>query len=557
MTLHRSIARLVAAALAAGAVFVGVPAAHAQLTENDVLVVYDSRLLDGASQKHSLLVAEHYAGSAKVPGGVGGKPGVHPRVRVVDLASTGAPVTTGPDITYTDFAARLRNPLRSYLASTNLAKRIRCIVLTKGIPHRILNIRDDPGAGVPANVGDNPGLLNAAFGGNLTFSSVDAELTLLQQDLNSGEAGGNGDSRADGWILNPYWAASLPIRAWSTRFITSFKPLISAGGGSAGILWDNDTDLSLPSTLGPGDFYLVCRLDGNSVADVRAMIDRAQNILVPTGGTAAFLLDKEDANNNSIDTDDLDTYAATGATENPSDYPRARTALLADGRFAPASAVLNTASGLAGFIVGPNATFAGSPPVLSTPLLLLASFGANHSGVTDFTTKTTYGTSFNLLPGAVFNTIESYNGRAFGGLGQNPFVPQQQSADFLADRPTAGGGGTLAIGNVWEPLAYTVADNRYITQNFFAGNLSWAEAAYTALPVLSWQQIVLGDPLARARRDRDDVNGDGRVDVDDLYAWIAAPTDINRSGAPDNADLLLLEQTVRAHESINMKYDQR
>jgi len=87
--------------------------------------------------------------------------------------------------------------------------------------------------------------------------------------------------------------------------------------------------------------------------------------------------------------------------------------------------------------------------------------------------------------------------------------------------------------------------------------MTWAEAAYASLPALSWQQIVVGDPLARPRRDREDVDANGRVNIDDLYRWQQTPVDLNNSGTSDDTDFKLLETTVRAFELARMKGDLR
>ncbi|MFN7021865.1 MAG: hypothetical protein ACK4WH_11130, partial [Phycisphaerales bacterium] len=58
---------------AATALGVTAPCTHADLKESHVLVLYDSRIAD------SRAVAEYYAGSQKVPGGTGGRPGGPPR----------------------------------------------------------------------------------------------------------------------------------------------------------------------------------------------------------------------------------------------------------------------------------------------------------------------------------------------------------------------------------------------------------------------------------------------------------------------------------------------
>lgn len=526
-------------------------AAKAQLREQQVLVVYDSRIAD------SLAVAEYYAGSAKVPGGAGALPGVRPNVQVLDISTRTStapgggpagvfPFLTGPstfsaDITYATFRTQLRDPLRSYLWTTGLARRIRCVVLTKGLPHRIINMGAIPG------LGDNPGQINSEFsagnGGNFTFASVDSELTLLYQSLDAGEAGGIADSRADGAIANPFWSSSVAIEAWSTRDITQIKTF-AAAANNEGIIWLNHTAPG-PATLTPGDMYLVCRLDGQSVSAVRSMIDRAQNLVFNTS-TSGFVFDNDGRGFDNAGP----PGGPTSLLNNGADFQQASNAIIFDGRYISGSVTFNNAGSYSAFVVGPLVAYPPTPLIVSRPLLMLSSMGANHTGVSG-APATTYATSFNLQPGAVFHSIESYNGRDFGNLGQNPFAPQQQASSALA------AGFTFAVANVWEPLANTVSDQFRIAQNFYLGNMSWAEAAYTSLPVLSWQQIVLGDPLARPRRDRDDINGDGRVNIDDLYAQTLTPIDLNRDTGINNGDFVLLEATVRANEVANMKARQR
>lgn len=110
---------------------------------------------------------------------------------------------------------------------------------------------------------------------------------------------------------------------------------------------------------------------------------------------------------------------------------------------------------------------------------------------------------------------------------------------------------------MWEPLSFAVSDNMFLVRNYLLGGLSWAEAAYTSLPVISWQEIVIGDPLARVRRDREDVNGDGVRTIDDLYAQYATPVNINNIGVADDADNRLIESVFRVGELVNMKGAQR
>jgi hypothetical protein len=535
-----AIGLLAAAGLSAGA--------RAQLRENEVLVVYDSRITE------SLEVAEYYAGSAKVPGGTGTLAGSRPGVSVVNLATlpgSAGVVPFTPDIDYPTFKAKLRDPLRAYMDAQGLTRRVRSIVLTKGLPHRILNIGVTGNAAQHPTIGDNPGQVNNAFasgfGGNLTYASVDSELCLLWQDLDSGENGNVADSRADGMIVNPYWKASGPIAGYPTTAIKAQKTLVVPtfqGGAWQGIYWLNGTNPTVATTLTPGDMYLVCRLDAPTVNDVKGVIDRGRTFVYALLNSG-IVFDKDSQQFDSTVNQPPDLTAGI-------DYDDARNALAPDGRFLATNRVYNALDGVSNFIVGPNINYAPATPiVVNTPLVLLASYGSNHTGIDGTAMETTYGTSFNLAPGAIFNTIESYNGRDFGGLGQLFFVPQQQASAFLAS------GGTFAVGNVWEPLSFAVSDNVFLVRNFLLGGLSWAEAAYTSLPVLSWQEIVVGDPLARMRRDREDVNGDGVRTIDDLYAQYATPVNINNIGAVDDADNRLIEGVFRVSELVNMKGAQR
>ncbi|MBK8915805.1 MAG: thrombospondin type 3 repeat-containing protein [Phycisphaerales bacterium] len=490
--------------------------ATASLQESHVLLVYDSTKPD------SLLVAEHYAGSAKVPGGVGGVSGARPGVRVLNLGAppnTGAPA--GPDITYADFVSKLRTPIRNHLFQNNLVTQVRCIVLTKGIAHRIQDT-DAP------TIGDDPSGFLAEWqtARDATAASVDSELTLLWQSLNSGEAGGSGDSKADGLIINPYWRSALPQTGFSNANIQAFKSF-SNGGFANGMFWVPSGGGS--SLLTAGDILLVCRLDGHTVDDVRAMIDRARDPLVDVA-VAAFVLD-ESASNGVADSAVNIEYDNQGdaLVWAGDEYELARDALLADGRFATANIVYNGASNAAGFTVGPRLSFDGEGLVIDKQLVFLAHEGNNHRGPKpggtaggDPPAGPLYAESFHYVPGAFFHSAESYNGRALGGLAT--LFTQEQVADFIA------AGGTFGIGNVWEPFSFSLCDVQFIVKNFYLGNLTFAEAAYTSLPALSWQQVVIGDPLARIRRTTDDADGDGVPDHLDNCRLIANPDQADGDG---------------------------
>ncbi len=108
---------------------------------------------------------------------------------------------------------------------------------------------------------------------------------------------------------------------------------------------------------------------------------------------------------------------------------------------------------------------------------------------------------FHWLPGAIMTEFVSTNGRTFKrppdswtiGEWSNRDAwwhgaPQTLTADYILE------GATGASGHVAEPyLVYTPHPDMLLPAYFSGRNL--AESYYLAIPVLSWQNIVVGDPL--------------------------------------------------------------
>jgi uncharacterized protein (TIGR03790 family) len=57
-------------------------------------------------------------------------------------------------------------------------------------------------------------------------------------------------------------------------------------------------------------------------------------------------------------------------------------------------------------------------------------------------------------------------------------------------------GAAVTIGNVYEPYLHLTHDFGILHQSLLAGD-TWVEACWKAMPVTSWQGVVLGDPLYR------------------------------------------------------------
>ena len=109
---------------------------------------------------------------------------------------------------------------------------------------------------------------------------------------------------------------------------------------------------------------------------------------------------------------------------------------------------------------------------------------------------------FHWLPGAIMTEYVSTDGRTFeqppkrwttGNNWANPLThfagsPQSLSADYILE------GATGASGHVDEPfLTMTPRPDLLLPAYYHGRNL--AESYYLAIPALSWQNIVLGDPL--------------------------------------------------------------
>ncbi|MEM9479227.1 MAG: hypothetical protein AAGA58_06130 [Verrucomicrobiota bacterium] len=400
----------------------------AALAPSNVLLVYNS------PSAGSTAVKDHY---------VAARPGVE----VLDLNDASLAVS---QVSYADFESKIRNPIRTHLTSNSLLSSIYVIVLAKGIPHRIFDLTS-------ANVGDNPGSVSIP---NYTAASVDSELTLLFSDLDTGEAGANEDSSADSYVSNPYFGQSATITSFGRGDIDDALEFriqleqVCSSPLQAVRSWEIGRPVIFGSGFVPEDasrIYLVARLDGNTVDDVKAMIDRGQRVVYDTSRNAVIL--DRDSRSTQFDCGDFNALESELASWNN---------------------VTNNTTNT--FIIGRTGSIAESNFSRETALVAwLAGYGFNHNAGSFVGYQNTYGDQ--LVPGAIFNTYESFNGRAFGGLGGR--FNHGQISTWIAN------GGTFATGNVWEPLTFGVVLNDDIAEQFINGSLTWIEAAYSGMRTLS------------------------------------------------------------------------
>lgn len=363
---------------------------------DEVFVVYNSSYTTDSNNdgfQDSLEIANYY----KTKRGLSNK----------NVAGVSMP--TAQDISRSDYDKYVKAGIEKALTDSGLKDSINYIVLTKGVPMKIYS----------------------TSGYNINYTeigcdcgSVDSALTLLYQTYNS-----NTDR-----VVNPYYNID-PNQTLNYRFKNN--TYVDTGYWPA-------SELTLK--------YLVTRLDGYTVADVKSMIDNAVD--ADTTSSGYFVLDK---------------FKNKNITSFDNKFDNAFNKLKDDKKN-----------------LFPSTTQVGKSVTKSAPgnVVAYASYGTYASLPNDYYNKTL---NFTYAKGAVASTIESY-----GTFSMTPpdIMNQGQIAQFIH----AGGSG--GIGNVYEPYSTGLA-NVDIWMPAYASGYNWADSAYMSLPYLDWQGVVIGDPLMR------------------------------------------------------------
>ena len=199
-------------------------------------------------------------------------------------------------------------------------------------------------------------------------------------------------------------------------------------------------------------FYLVCRLDGYTFEDAKALVDRSLSAKPNKG---PFLLNKA-RNRNTADS-----------------YGELQTTL-------DKAAGLLKAKGLDA-VLDEGAHYPGS----ASPVAGYVTWGSNDSA---FKPEVYAGLRF--LPGAICETFVSTSARSL----RKP-VPAGQSAigDLVAQ------GVTGVKGYVNEPYSLALAKADILLDRYTSG-YNLAESFYMASPVTHWKDVVIGDPLCSPYR---------------------------------------------------------
>jgi tripartite motif-containing protein 71 len=365
---------------------IGGPSNEGVANPNEVFVVYNSSYSTD-SNSDSVQDSLEIANYYKTARSI-------PDANVVGIS---APTTEA--ISRSDYDTYIKAGIESALTSAGLENTIKYIVLIYGIP---LKIQDT--SAVANNYTD--------INGN--YSSVDSAVTLLYQTYSN-----------TAQIANPYYNADSALDM-TNRFETNTF-----------------------STNGVVLKYLVTRLDGYTVANVKSMIDRASN--ADTTGSGYFVLDKYSGTNN-FNFDSMSTAHSTLKTMSKNVHPNPYSTGTSAITTAPGSVVGYTSYGL----------YAGLP--------------------NNYYNNTFH---FTYLNGAVASTYESY--AAFSMI-----VPDTTNHGQVAQFIAAGGSG--GIGNVYEPYSNAIAEED-IWMASYASGYTWADSAYMSLQYIDWTTVVFGDPL--------------------------------------------------------------
>jgi hypothetical protein len=525
--------------------------AFAQLGPGDVLILVN------ANSPTSRYIAKMYRG-------------YYPQIADVQvlelpgLTDCSGPASTAADeiITRDQYNTLIAAPLRNHLIAYDLASAIKVIITTAGLPYRIEDAVY-PNVIYPAGSNYNDVSIHVS---EINAASVESELTCLWF-CDYGTYPTNSSNR----IVNPYqgyrgssitcFERLLPNTkplTWNTA-ITSTEPAPKMEGQMK-FMWPpsyGTTDRKLSA----GDLYLTCRLDGpkmkgeSAVFAVRNMLERSRRASNPACGVnpAQGVIILDDSPNKSLDQNrvynlngSMNYYVYNSTTKQP---PDAITVLTMDDYTAAFYALTN---GTVTYPTGMNAAMMSAGYNLKVMLdrrnakrtcqtdlaaedktVFLCGFGRNgdEGGTTEYlTTGLNGGPLFNPANGAVFTSIESFSAVTLFSDEATAPVAQGKIINFMEI------GGTAAIGHTFEPMSTAAVDTVFLAYNLFADNdgdgiadLTFIEAAFTAIPFLSWTEVVLGDPLMRIAYgpgestawspSNGDCNADGTVNVRDVRVY--------------------------------------
>lgn len=370
--------------------------------------------------------------------------------------------STDDSVSRVVYANTIEAPIAAALGKERLHDRVLYLVLTKGVPLRI--------TGTPGQDG--------------TLAGVDSELTLLYRRM-TGQA-----VLTRGRVDNPYFLGTAPTKD------------------------------ARPFTHREHDIFLVSRLDGFTVEDAIALIDRAQTPVTE----GRIVLDQRDALVNRTGDEWLEAASQRLVAEGHADRQ-----------------VLEMTP---------------KPARNISPVIGYYSWGS-----TDPQNRVRR-VGLGFAPGAVAATFLSTDARTF----QEPpptWVPTDDAnrATWFAGSPQSLTGDLIregvtgVAGQVSEPYLQSAVRPEVLFPAYLAG-FNLIESFYLAIPHLSWQTVVIGDPLCapfgRKMLPRSAIEG-GLDPETDLPVFFAkrrvSQMVVAQKGLPDKVIALLLRSESLAQRS--------
>ncbi len=301
--------------------------------------------------------------------------------------------TEGETISREDFDRQIATPIATYLTRQGAQDRIIYIVLTRGIPLRIEGSAGQAG----------------------TAAAVDSELALLYRRLTGEQV------RTEGPVPNPYFLGDAPISE-ARQFRHAEQ-----------------------------DIYLVSRLDGYNIEEIKGLIDRGS---APSREGKILL----DAKGTPDQKGDLWLKAA--------------------------------ADRLAAMGMGDRVVLEETAEALTTTGKVLGyySWGSNDPALRRRRLD------FDFAPGALAGTFSGADGRTFVESDQPWSLAEAEgtptlAADFIRNGVTGAGA------HVTEPYLEGAIRPDILFPAYLSG-FNLVESFYLATPYLSWQTVIIGDPLS-------------------------------------------------------------